>query len=136
MKKQNKLISGILAIFMLWIGGVNVCMAQCDPTCVTQGGRCFEYQADPLGGETSLDPPLCLAQQGVGTGTAYCVDLVMDVVLIPYPAGGCGAGNTVEWYVVSLPLSDASFLLVFLLGIYGIYTYRKRRGIQTELIEK
>jgi len=37
---------------------------------------------------------------------------------------------------IFLSLTGASFLFVFLLGVYGIYTYRKRRDMQIELIEK
>jgi len=48
--------------------------------------------------------------------------------------GGCAYAGYKEPFPG--PLTDATPLLLLLLGIYGIYTYRKRRGTQIELIEK
>jgi len=136
MKKQNKLISRFLAIFiLLWIGGMNV-WAQCD--CDTAvGEECFTVIVDAEGEnpEGVSGGGICLSPTGSGL-TSYCVLPGSGIIFDPEPLGGCGVNGTETWSSTSMPLSDASFLLVFLLGIYGIYTYRKRRGTQIELIEK
>lgn len=106
--KKNRLKIKVLVLFMLWIGGMNI-MA-CD-------GYYLEI-LDKDGFGTGVYK--CLSKDG--TGTAYCAFEGLGA----YPIEGGGIECDPDITVYDTPLTGASFFLIFLLGIYGTYLYRKR----------
>ena len=124
--KNNGLIIKFSVLLILWIGGISLCNAQSTQTeCESAGGVWFDEQVDA--GQNFNPFEKCLTPSGA-SGT-YCGDAEEYLVYIPEPLSGC-VESGFAWYIdFSTPLSDASFLLVFLLGIYGIYTYRKRVAV-------
>jgi len=131
MKMQKKMIVRFLAIFVLWIGGMHVCMADCSgcndvcSNCSGSGDVCFDAITNADG--CACYGPICLnpSTPDGPFATAYCVDPADFMIYDQSSLGECPTGEI--WYSNALPLSDASLLLLFLLGTYGIVIYCKRR---------
>ena len=129
---KNKLIIKYLTIFILWIGGMNVCMAQ-GSTCATYncdaGETCYDTEMDIYLGGPAPRAPICLGTDCSGPlKEPYCTAMGMIIPSGALAGASCddlGAGAQTLCATI-LPLSDASFLLVFLLSIYGFFIYRKR----------
>jgi hypothetical protein len=112
--KNWKIINRVILCLMLSLTAMNVC-ADCwnvyDPGNPTSTG--------------SSQIQLCTEPQEGGDQTEVCAyqgstgELIIDTEGPP-----CGL------YIHNMPLTDASYLLVFLLGIYGIYIYRKRVAVK------
>jgi len=123
--KNNKLITKILAVFILLMSGVSICVAQDCPPCPNGS---ITVVAEMINGEgaTGINPH---QQYEIGAGSVCVVEIGINEWAIYDEKGmgpcggicGCWAGKA------SFPLTDASFLLVFLLGAYSIYLYRRRR---------
>ncbi len=127
MKIHNRSIIQFLTIFILWIAGMNICVVAQECNCnETAGEQCFTVVMDADGVFTPLPNPICLSP-GFGIGKGYCVLPNTGIILDPPPLGGCGVDGYSETWYTSLPLSNATFLLAFLLIIYGIFIYRKRK---------
>jgi hypothetical protein len=114
--RRYKLIVKFLLLSMLWVSGVSICKAEV--VC------CYDCY---LVLESSYEGPgtYCVDTNGSGS---YCLDQANYTVTQGNSLDGCssGIGGTL---VTPTPLTDATFLFVFLLGIYGIYTYRKRVAV-------
>ena len=125
--KNNKSIIKIITVFVLWMSGMNICIAQCpaDGTDVFVG-----YTVDDAGTPVA-NPPGSYYTVKFG-GTICIVDLggdwatwdVSAVGLTCDQAGGCLAVK-----ISDFPFSaDATLFLVFLSFLYGIFIYRRQRS--------
>ena len=117
--EKSRLMIKVLVLFMLWIGGMNV-MAQDCP----EGSYPFELM--DINNAPTGDF-VCLTDVSSG-GKAYCV--WGGYVTSFSPALCDTVGGTIMYEIPSQPLTDASSLLIFLLGIYGTYIYRKRVAVK------
>ena len=122
--KSYKLIVKFLLLSMLWVSGVSVCKAQ---TVCCYGCTLYTESTDEGIGDWCVD---------TSASPTYCIDPDNSMVYPTSMLGGGACPGASGSLVPSTPLTDSTLLFVFLLGIYGIYTYRKRRGMQIELIEK
>jgi len=129
MKIHKKMIVRFLAIFILWAGGMSVlaCTYTGNSTdCSGTGFECFDITDNGSGNPQSIAPNgLCLSDNA--GGTAYCVNPSMGIIYTGVSIGGCTGTDMAVWFASALPLSDASFLLILLLGAYGFFIYRKKK---------
>lgn len=97
--------------------------------CTTKGGWWIidKYDANAAPPWGTLDSPLCIDPNSSGS---YCI-VGNSLLYIPVAIGGACEFGGIEYDVFEAPLTDATFLLVFLLGIYGTYIYRKRIAINS-----
>ena len=133
---HNNSMIKYLAIFILWIVGMGVCVAQCGGLCADcnePGDECFCDIQDPDLYPTApgfIGPlpggPVCLNPNGFGY--SYCILAPGTGVVIP----GTNQGGCTYVSYTRFPLSDASFLLIFLLGIYGFFIYRRRVALNRD----
>jgi len=119
--KRNKAIVKFLMLAMLWAGGINICQAT-DVDCFT--GTLWNEELLDTGTPTEITccqggNTHCYFEGGVYVFPKGHNAQLGDVCAENPSAIPCGPK--------SMPLTDASSLLVFMLGIYGIYLYRKRR---------
>jgi hypothetical protein len=133
MKKQ-KLVFKLLVLFILCIGGINLCQGQavCDV-----GEFAYDGPYDDNGNRYNISICLVLTGNGGADIGEYCN---MFGMLFHYGFQGSDdtnpATNTCTaygglWYnkaSIFTPISDATPFLILLLGIYALRLYRKRKG--------
>ena len=96
----------------------------------SQGEDCVTIYIYESGDPSNMGDPKSqvICQDDPGGGKAVCLDMVgVNGNFYMYPAGDGDCGEGAIYWIPSTPLSNATILLVFFLGIYGIYLYRKRR---------
>jgi hypothetical protein len=127
--KSVKVIKSVILVLILSLTTTSAWSQQ-------QCGEVQIYQSGDASSGTVVSTPLMVCDSPGGVyQQAVCLDAVPAAPgTFVTSSPPCDGGAT--YYIAGFPLTDATALLVFLLGIYSIYLYRQRRGTKIELVEK
>ena len=114
--KIIRVIKRVILVLILSLTTTSVWSQNCSSVRIYQSG-------DASSGYITTTQTVCDSPSGIYNQAACLDDYIAaaDAFILTSPP--C-LGDT--YYIAGLPLTDATALLVFLLGIYSIYLYRKR----------